>query len=170
MHLYPDANHMKLFQQYFRQAERRAIRKFGNLKSLRRRLPGIAVAAETLPEKVAETLFFTAAMVRKQAKVFEGETTKLANLFAVLFGNLVLVSAALGLFVALVLLDRHVSTIVEPIMKGVVYRAVQAGPPLETDTWLVLLAVDAYLCWTFAKLRRRFRRKEVRAGPSTYVN
>jgi hypothetical protein len=34
----------------------------------------IAVVAKTLPEKAAETLFFTAAAVRKQAKVFEGGT------------------------------------------------------------------------------------------------
>jgi hypothetical protein len=146
------------------------LKKFGNVKSLRQRLTNITVAAGTLPEKAAETLFFTAATVRKQAKVLEGETTKLANLFAVLFGNLVVVSAALGIFVVLVLLDRHAPTVVAPIMKGFVDRAVRAAPSFHTDTWLVLLAIDAYLYWTFAKLRRRFRRKEVRAGPSTYVN
>jgi ubiquinone biosynthesis protein len=170
MHLYPDANYTQLVKQHFRRAQRRALKKFGNLKSLRQRLTNITVAAGTLPEKAAETLFFTAATVRKQAKVLEGETTKLANLFAVLFGNLVVVSAALGIFVVLVLLDRHAPTVVAPIMKRFVDRAVRAAPSFHTDTWLVLLAIDAYLYWTFAKLRRRFRRKEVRAGPSTYVN
>jgi hypothetical protein len=68
--------------------------------------------------------------------------------------------------IVLVLLDRHVPTSVEAIMHGLVYRTVRAAPAFATDTWLALLALDVYLTWTFAGLRRRFRRKEtIRAGP-----
>jgi len=127
-------------------------------------LMNVAIATE-LPEKAAEFAFFYTALSRKQAKVFEGATTKVANLFAVLFGNLSVLCLLSGIAIVLVLLDRHAPAIVEPIMKGIIYRAVRAVPAFETDTWLLLLALDAYLGWTFAKLGRRFRRTEVgRAG------
>jgi hypothetical protein len=87
MHLYPEANYTELGRQYFRQAERRALRGFGKRKSLKQMLINLAIATE-LPEKAAELAFFSASLARKQAKVFEGTTTKVANLFAVIFGNL----------------------------------------------------------------------------------
>jgi ubiquinone biosynthesis protein len=168
MVLYPDANHTKLAQQYFREAQRRLGKKIRSAKTIRERLTSIAIAWETLPEKAAETLFFTASLVRRQAKVFEGETTKFANLFAVLFGKLVLLSALAGVFMLLLLLERYSPALVESMLRGPVYRAIHAAPELATDTWLVLLAADAYVCWTFMKLRRRFARKEERGDPSIY--
>ena len=92
MHLYPEANYTVLGRQYFRQAERRALRSFGRRKSLKQMLMNLAIATE-LPGKAAELAFFYTALARKQAKVFEGATTKVANLFAVLFGNLSLLCA-----------------------------------------------------------------------------
>jgi hypothetical protein len=118
-------------------------------------------AAGTLPAKASELAFFYAGLARKQAKVFEGATTKAANLFAVLFGNLSLACALAGFGIVLVLLERHAPTMVELLMKGIVYRGVHAAPKFESDTWLLLLALPAYLAWSFAKLRRRFNRKEV---------
>jgi predicted unusual protein kinase regulating ubiquinone biosynthesis (AarF/ABC1/UbiB family) len=160
MHLYPEANYTELGQQYFRQAQRRSLRGFGTRKSFKQVLMSLAIATE-LPEKAAELAFFYTALARKQAKVFEGATTKVANLFAVLFGNLSLLCILSGIAIVLVLLDRHAPAIVGPIMKGIIHRAVRAAPAFETDTWLVLLALNAYLGWTFAKLRRRFGRNEI---------
>jgi hypothetical protein len=74
-----------------------------------------------------------------------------------------------GIAIVLVLLDRHAPAIVAPIMKGFINQAVRAAPAFETDAWLLLLALDAYLGWMFARLRRRFGRNEIdRAG--TAVN
>jgi ubiquinone biosynthesis protein len=160
MHLYPEANYTELGQQYFRQAQRRNLRRFGTRKSLKQMLINLAIATE-LPGKAAELAFFYTGLARKQAKVFEGATTKVANLFAVLFGNLSLLCILSGIAIVLVLLDRHAPAIVGPIMKGIIQRAVRAAPAFETDTWLLLLALDAYLGWTFAKLRRRFGRNEI---------
>jgi ubiquinone biosynthesis protein len=159
-YLYPEANYTVLGRQYFRQAQRRGLRWFGTRKSLKQMLTNLAIATE-LPGKASELAFFYTALARKQAKVFEGATTKVANLFAVLFGNLSLLCILSGIAIVLVLLDRHAPAIVEPIIKGIIYRAVRAAPAFETDTWLVLLALDAYLGWTFAKLRRRFGRNEI---------
>ena len=164
MHLYPEANYTQLGRQYFRQAERRALISFGKRKSLKQVLMNLAIATE-LPAKAAELAFFGASLARKQAKVFEGATTKVANLFAVLFGNLSLACAIAGVLIVLVLLDRHAPTSVEAIMHGLVFRTVRTAPAFATDTWLALLALDVYLAWTFAGLRRRFGRTEmVRTG------
>ena len=164
MHLYPEANYTALGRRYFQQAERRSLTKLLTRRSRKNMLMNLAIASK-LPEKASELAFFYAALARKQAKVFEGATTKAANLFAVLFGNLSLACVLSAAGIVLVLLDRHASAIVEPILKGTIYRAVHAAPAFESDTWLLLLALAVYLGWTFAKLRRRFNRKEVdRAG------
>jgi ubiquinone biosynthesis protein len=166
--LYPGANYTKLLQQYFRRAQRRSLRKFATVKSWRQIVMNVAAAAE-LPGKAAELAFFGAALARRQARVFEGSTTKFANLFAVMFGKLGLLSLLIGIFIVLILLDRHAPGAVEPILGGIVRRTVHAAPAFETDTWLVLLAIDTYLGFTFAQLRRRFRIKEMRRPGTTAV-
>jgi ubiquinone biosynthesis protein len=169
MHLYPKANYTQWGQQYFQLAEQRSLKKFAKRKSLRLIITSLVAAIE-LPTKAAELAFFYTALARKQARVFEGATTKIANLFAVTFGNLTLLCAIAGIMIMLILVDRHAPGASGAIMKGIIYRTVRAAPPFETDTWLVLLALDAYLGWTFAKLRRRFRRKEIdRASIALYT-
>jgi ubiquinone biosynthesis protein len=160
MVLYPEANYTALLGQYFRQAGRRTLRQITTRKSLRELMMKVVLTSRDTPEKIAEMTFFGASLARKQAKVFEGATSKVANLFAVLFGNLSLLCALAGVGIILILLDRHAPAMVQPLMKGIIYRSVHAAPPLETGTWLLLLAFDIYLGWTFAKLRRRFRRTE----------
>jgi ubiquinone biosynthesis protein len=160
MYLHPEVNYTKLGQQYVRKAQQRALRRFGTRGSLRKLLENFTIAAE-LPGKISELTFFTTGVARKQAKVFEGATSKVANLFAVLFNNLKLVCVLTGIGILLVLLDRHAPAIVAPIMKGIVRRIVRAAPAFESDTWLLLLAVDAYLAWILGKLGQRFGRHEV---------
>jgi ubiquinone biosynthesis protein len=160
MHLYPEQNPTVSGRQYLRQSQRRALMKFQTRKSLRQILTNLAIATE-LPGKASELAFYYTGLARKQAKVFEGATTKVANLFTVLFGNLALGCLLGGIAIALVLLDRHAPDLAAPIMKGIVHRAVRGAPAFESDTWLLLLAFGAYLGWTFLKLRRRFDRKEV---------
>jgi hypothetical protein len=99
--------------------------KFQTRKSLRQILTNLAIATE-LPGKASELAFYYTGLARKQAKVFEGATTKVANLFTVLFGNLALGCLLGGIAIALVLLDRHAPDLAAPIMKGIVHRAVRS--------------------------------------------
>jgi hypothetical protein len=150
-----------LGREYFRLAERRGLRrKFGSRKALRQIMMNLAIMSE-LPGKAAELAFFHSTLARRQARVFEGATSKIANLFAVLFGNLALLCAVVGLTIVLVLLDRHAPQVAAAIVGGVVHRWVEAAPQWGMHTWLLVLALDVYLGWTFARLRRRFRRSEV---------
>ena len=158
--LYPEVNYTNLGRLYFRQAEQRALKSFGTSRSMRQMLMNAAIATK-LPEKASELAFYHTSLARRQAKVFEGATTKAANMFAVLFQNLTQLCVLLGLVIVLVLLDRHAPKLVAPIMKGLVARVVHGAPAYETDTWIVILGVLAYMAWTFAKLKQRFIRKEV---------
>jgi ubiquinone biosynthesis protein len=161
MRLYPDANYTRLIQDYFHKAEQRALRSRAGRRSWNRALMSLAAAAD-LPEKISELAFFSAAQIRRQAKVFQGTTTKFADLFAVLFGKLMLATVLFACFGALVLLERIAPTIAQSLMPGVVRRMVDSAPDFGSDTWWLFLALDLYLYWTFRKLRQRFRRKEVR--------
>jgi ubiquinone biosynthesis protein len=161
MQLYPEVNSTQLGREYFRLAERRTMkRKFGSRKALRQTVLNLGLLSE-LPEKAAELAFFYSTLARRQVRVFEGATSKVANLFAVLFGNLELSCAVAGLMILLVLLDRHAPQVAASVMGGVLHRAVQAAPKWGTDAWLLVLALDTYLGWTFARLRQRFRQSEV---------
>jgi ubiquinone biosynthesis protein len=168
--LYPEVNPTALGRLYFRQAERRTLKNFGTSKSLRQMLMNMAIATK-LPEKAAELAFFDASFARRQAKVFEGATTKVANMFAVLFQNFALWCGLAAVVVILVLLERYAASFVSPIMIGIIARIVHGAPAYETDTWVLILIILAYLAWTFSKLRRRFSRKEMRpydSGPRAF--
>jgi ubiquinone biosynthesis protein len=158
--LNPEVNHTELGQAYFQQAEQRALRHFATRKSMRQLMMNMVIAAE-LPEKAAELAFFNASLARKHAKVFEGATTKAANMFAVLFRNLTYWCMLAGLWIVLVLLDRYLPALVAPILHGIIGRAVYGAPALESDTWVALLVVLAYSAWTFTGLQRRFSRQEM---------
>src|SRR6516225_2553636 len=84
--LYPEVNPTTLGRLYFRQAEQRALKSFGTSRSMRQMLMNAAIATK-LPEKASELAFYHTSLARRQAKVFEGATTKAANMFAVLFQN-----------------------------------------------------------------------------------
>jgi ubiquinone biosynthesis protein len=168
MRLYPEVNYTALGRRYFHQAQLRTLRNLGTRESLKERLLNLAIATE-LPAKAAELAFFYTAIARRQAKVFEGTTSKIANLFAVIFANLTLLCFLSGLAIVLVLLERHAPAMLRPIMPDTLARMLQAAPMLESDVWLLLLAVAAYLGWTFEKLRQRFARSEIDRARSINV-
>jgi ubiquinone biosynthesis protein len=158
--LNPECNHTELGQAYFRQAEQRTLRQFASRQAMRRVMMNMVIAAD-LPAKAAELAFFNVSLARRQAKVFEGATTKASNMFAVLFYNLTLQCIIVGLWIVLILLDRHFPALVSPVLVGIIGRVVHGAPALETDTWVVLLIMIVYSGWTLAGLRRRFSRREM---------
>jgi len=92
-------------------------------------------------------------------------------MFAVLFQNFALWCGLAAVVVILVLLERYAASFVSPIMIGIIARIVHGAPAYETDTWVLILIILAYLAWTFSKLRRRFSRKEMRpydSGPRAF--
>jgi len=163
-HLYPDVNYTELQQQYFRDAQRRQLRGLGTRAALRQMTRNLATAGY-LPEKATELAFFQTGLARRQAKRFEGAIGKVDNLFAVLFANLARVCLLTGIIIVLVLLDRRAPT----VTGGVLDRMTRALPTFESDTWLLFLILDAYLGWTFTRLRRRFGREEVGDGRTINV-
>jgi ubiquinone biosynthesis protein len=160
MHLHPEVNYTVVTKRYFRRAQRRSLRRFATRKSAHQLLTNL-VSTVQLPQKIEELAFYHSALARKQAKVFAGTTSKLAHLFAVLFGNLTLLCVLSGIAIVFVLLDRHAPALVWPIPKGIIEWTVRAAPAFGTDTWLLLLALVAYLGWTFSRLRQHFRLSEV---------
>jgi ubiquinone biosynthesis protein len=160
MHLDPKLNYTATNRHYFRQAQARALQSLGTPESMRETVTNLAIASR-LPERIAELAFYYTSIARKHAKVFEGATSKVASMFAVLFGNLTLLCVLAALAILLVLLNRYAPNLVAPLMRGVIGRVVHAIPAFETDTGFLLLAVNCYLGWTFARLRRRFGRHEV---------
>lgn len=161
MTLYPDANYTTLTQEYFAKAERRGLRRLRTQQSWQRLARNLAIAAD-LPEKIGEMTFFGAAQARRQAKVFQGTTSKVAYMFSVLFGKLMFAAFVFAAFAILVLLDRYNPGLAQANLPGLVARVVVAAPDFGTDTWWLLFFLDLYFAWTFAKLRRRFRRTEIR--------
>jgi ubiquinone biosynthesis protein len=161
MHLYPEANYPELTREYFKKAERRALRPLGRRRTLVQFLGNLAHANE-IPQAYYEYQLFTNTIRRRQAQVFQGATSKLSHFFSVLCGRLAIGLLLAAFFNLLVFLHQHHPTWVAPIMRGLLLQTANSFPRLEAQVWWLILGLDFYFCYMFARLKQRFAEREAR--------
>jgi predicted unusual protein kinase regulating ubiquinone biosynthesis (AarF/ABC1/UbiB family) len=166
MHLNPNANYTTLTRQYFRRAERRGLRRSARPDQVRHYL-GLFLDLIEMPGRLSENLMFQGSILRRNAQVFRGSTSKLAHLFAVLASNL---AWAFGfgsaLLLAMVLKHYYPWTIRWiPWSLGWLIgpENLPRIPDLPAWNWLVwvgVLIVSAKVTFSFWGLKRRLNQKE----------
>jgi ubiquinone biosynthesis protein len=159
LHLNPDANYTKLTRKYFQRADWRQRRRMGQPKSIssffRQLVEGL-----TLPTRLAENAVFQGWIIRRQAQVFRGGTSKVAYFFAVLFSR-----AALALmlgstyFVSVFLHQKH-EHLLPNVLASIFGGALDAFPKLTYPIWIVFLAIFLSMTQTCYKLKNQFSRRE----------
>jgi Predicted unusual protein kinase len=162
IHLYPDVNYTRLIAAYFKAAERRRLRKA--VEQIAPRTVNGLLTAYDLQERMNEFLFHQSAIVRRQAQVFEGTTSKFSYFFKLLFGQLAALEIIVGVVFFLTFLHQHHRNWVQPWMGQQIDRLTQFLPFLDYQIWLVLLLLDLFFCLTAIKLSRRFAQRESRAA------
>jgi predicted unusual protein kinase regulating ubiquinone biosynthesis (AarF/ABC1/UbiB family) len=160
VHLYPDVNYIRLMEDYFDAAEKRSLVKAAR-ELPARTVKGVRDLFE-LQEKGNEYLFLQRAIIRRQAQVFEGTTSKFAYLFQIVFGQLASIELAAGIVFLIAFLHQHHNGLVQPWMGAQIARLVAIFPQLDYPVWVIIMLVDVYLCVTAYRLKAKFAERENR--------
>jgi hypothetical protein len=119
------------------------------------------VAGVTLVERALEESALTAAMVRRDALIFEASITKAAYLSALAFRHLGALLVMLAVYIVVTLVRQHHPAWFPWKPVGPLATALDAPPHLDPLSWILVLAIDLYLWRLFIHLARRFVTKEV---------
>jgi len=163
IYLFPNANYTKLFAQYFRAAERRALRNSVEKQLARRVIKG-TLSTLDLQAVAQEHVLYQGSILRRQAQVFQSTTGKFSYFFSILCGQIALVEMAAGVLFLLAFLHQHHTALVRPIMGRQLRVLVALFPPLDYQVWILLIVLVAYLCRVALRLRKKFSEVEVQQG------
>ena len=165
MALFPNVDYTRLIEQYFQQAEQRIlIKSFG--PAIIPRLMTTGLTTMEALDRLYEYVFHRGAMIRRQAQVFEGTTSKFAYFFAVLFRLTMLFQLVLGVVFVFIFLSQHHTTTLALLVGDRYSRLFRSVPRLDYEIWIALIIVVFYLCRTCARLQRRFADQDLRPSES----
>ena len=105
VYLFPDINYSRLVRDYFAAAERRRLRRAA--RDLAPRLLNAMLTLVGLQAGASEYLFHQSAIIRRQAQVLEGTTTKVGFFFEVFFGGVTALLVASGVVFMLAFLHQY---------------------------------------------------------------
>ena len=159
MHLYPAANYMTLTREYFMKAVWRARRKALQPKALGELLHQVHDAV-TLPSRLSENAMFQNWIIRRQAQVFRGSTSKVAHFFSLLFGRLFLVGAATSLFLMFTFLRQYHPSLVPGWIESTLGETMSSVRTIAYPIWLGVLVIAVSLTQTARSLNKQFARHE----------
>jgi ubiquinone biosynthesis protein len=158
--LFPDINYTRLLRDYFAAAERRRIRtatrQFG--PSFTNAVLGVV----DLQRGATEYLFHQGAIIRRQAQVLEGTTTKVGFFFQLIFGGATAVLMAAGIVFLLSFLHQHHREWVQPWMGDSIDEMTKVFPSIDHSLWIAIVLLSAYFCITAMRLREKFAEREDR--------
>jgi hypothetical protein len=153
--LIPDADYAKLVRQYHDGADRRyweMIKKAGVSKIVRGAIGSIS-----------EFALYEGASLRRQAQVFQGATSKIADLFAAVFRTMARFQFVLACFAVLVFIHQKDPTALSFLMHlHIVAWVINLVPRMDNEFWFLIFFAIAYCYRFFHKLHCRFSQKEVR--------
>jgi ubiquinone biosynthesis protein len=160
-HLHPDVNYTRVLQQYFEQAEARAIDGLLGPQIVRRSIAGYLTALD-IQDRVNEYTMFQGALVRRHAQVFQASTNKAAAVFATIMGEVsLLLAVAVGASLVVYLSQQYPDR-VAPWLGPQLTALIARVPRLDPAVWAVVALVLGYSAWSLFSLRRRLRQKDVR--------
>lgn len=161
IHLYPTVNYVKITSQFFRKADDRALERTVTPGAFRSFITSM-VPLQDVGERVSEYAMFRASMIRRQAQLFDGATSKASNFFAVLCWNLALVLLVGGILNLSVFAYQYYPdsfrALVGPGPRGIF----DVFPRLPYAWWIIFVLLDFYFTTVLLRLAGRFREKEAR--------
>jgi ubiquinone biosynthesis protein len=159
IYLYSDVNYTRMLQRYFRSAEGRRLREMFSTEMVRRSLNAYQVGLD-IQDRVNDYTLFQGTLVRRQAQVFRGATSKVAAVMA-LFTQLARTAVAVaGAFGVVLYLHQHRQLEVERWLGPQISASLARVPRLDGPIWLALLLSYVYLLWLIIKVKKRLRERE----------
>jgi ubiquinone biosynthesis protein len=167
LHLASDVNYLHWLRQYFRLARRRGNRI--NLQEAADRVAGTAAAVLKLPKVLAADSVAQQEVLRRQARVFHGSTSKsgyfLATLCSLLATGLLLV----GAFLACAFLHQRYEASLEPVLGPQLTGLVKQVPLWGDGTWVVVGLLVAYFQRRLVRVKRVYLQQDVVRRPEARV-
>jgi ubiquinone biosynthesis protein len=161
VYLYPHVDVNREVRRYIRRAEMRHLQRTGGWNLLPRLLKGMATAVQ-VAENAYEEAVYSGSVMRRQAQVFEGTTSKFASLFSVLYRQISVAQVVLSIIFIAAFLYQHAPGRITPWLGPQARRFLQFIPYMDYQVWLVIGVVHLYFCITAFRLGRMFAQKEVR--------
>jgi ubiquinone biosynthesis protein len=159
-HLAPDANAVKWMQRYFARASDRA--QSADRRTLPRRVDRAVAAAAQLPRMLSETSIFEQTIVRRQAQVIHGSTTKAGALLAAACKYVALVLLLLAALFVSALLDQRQIVAVPQVIGDQWTSLVRRLPQLSTWLWVAVVIAVLLAYRSTIRLATRLARHTVR--------
>lgn len=159
MYLNPAANYNKAMRWYFRRTQDRARRRALRPNAVRDYI-GDLLSTARVPMLWSENATFEGWILRRQAYIFRGSTSKVAQFFAVLFHRGAWLVAAALVYFTLVFLHQHHPAVVPVMAENWLGREMEEFPRLSYVPWIAVLLVGLNLCVTLFSMKRAFSRKE----------
>jgi ubiquinone biosynthesis protein len=163
--LYPDMDTNKQFRRFLRRSNERQLRRIAR-GLLPRAVTGIANAIE-VAENAYEQALYQGSLMRRQAQVFEGTTSKFAYLFAVFYRQFFTVQLIAFALLTAVFLYQHYTAVIKPRIGAQFGRFLNLFPFLDPQIWVVVFAFIVYSLFTTLKLWRAFAAKDTGPTEST---
>lgn len=160
--LHPQLNHTKRALQYFRRADVRSGRGLATRDTYSRIVAGIRSAVD-ISERINEYTMFQVSIVRRNARVFQASTSKVAEMLAALVHLGAIAILLVGVMLFGILLGLRSPEWTRAIFGPQLAGLISAVPALDGRIFVALVLADVYVFVTFLRLRRRLRQKDIRS-------
>jgi ubiquinone biosynthesis protein len=160
--LSPNLNHTKRALRYFRRANERSAEGLVG-RDLYSRIVGGVRSAMDIQERISEYTMFQGSIIRRNARVFQAATNKVADALAAFVGVLAVAILFPGVLLFGVLLGQRFPGLTRALFGAQLTGLIDTVPRLDGRIFLGLLVADVYVFATFLRLKRRLRQKDVRS-------
>lgn len=155
IHLDPQFNYLKQLQLYFEKADARKTRRA--IVELPQRLSESALALSDLPDRLQEYKLFQETLMRRQAQVVRGSSSKVEALLGAAFSLLGLLVALTAIFLGLSFVATDPAT-QTALLGGQLARLAGQIPPLNLFLKTGIILGLVFLYWLLRNERNRFAR------------
>ncbi|HXA52036.1 MAG TPA: AarF/UbiB family protein [Candidatus Acidoferrum sp.] len=160
VYLYPNVDVNREVSRYIRRAEIRHIQRVGGWNLGPRLMKGMFTAVK-VAENAYEEAVYSGSVMRRQAQVFEGTTSKFASLFSALYRQISVAQILVSMVLIAAFLYQHAPDRITPWLGPQGVRFLQLIPYLDYQVWLLIGAIHLYFCIAAFRLGRMFAQKEV---------
>jgi ubiquinone biosynthesis protein len=152
LQLAEEVNYLVWLRRYLRAAERRNNRL--NVREVADRAVITATAALELPKMMSADSIAQQEVLRRQARVFHGSTTKTGYLLGTLYGALAAAWLLIGALLVCAFLDQHYPMPFDAVLGPQLLAVVRSLPPLSYAEWVGVLLIVLYLYRRMVRLKR----------------
>ena len=152
--LIPDANYTKLFRRFFAESQVRMLQNAVTPSAMVRSVSDMVATATEYGSMIGP-------VIRRQALVFQGVSSKIAYLWATFFRVAKLAVVVAGLFFLYDFLLMYQPEWVSGVHHSTLTAVANRIPAFDWDIGLVVLLGFVYVYWLLGRLRKRFTQNDL---------